>query len=137
MRLLSSLLQKCKVFTFHEMFSGVWQEISQGPKCTSQIWRCAVIGLSFFRVKKLNFGIWQVTCRLYSPVSIVTRQITPSPPSNQPIKKVNNCVSFLSGILDTPGRYLDNALDYQHSRRDITCKAAIGVNYLYAFLQRR
>ena len=50
MRLLSSLLQKCKVFTFHEMFSGVWQEISQGPKCTSQIWRCAVIGLSFQEV---------------------------------------------------------------------------------------
>ena len=36
----------CKVFTLL-IFSGVSREISQGPKCTSQIWTCAVIGLRF------------------------------------------------------------------------------------------
>ena len=50
----SSLFQNYKVFTFHETFlisvfwSEVKREISQGPKCTSQIWKSAVIGLSFF-----------------------------------------------------------------------------------------
>ena len=44
---LSIYSKKCKVFTFHEtflIFSGVLRKISQGPKCTSQIW----IGLCFF-----------------------------------------------------------------------------------------
>ena len=42
--------KKCKVFTFHEtllILSGVSRKICQGPKCTSQIWKCAVIGLPF------------------------------------------------------------------------------------------
>ena len=30
------------------MISRVSCQISQGPKCTSQIWKCAVIGLRFF-----------------------------------------------------------------------------------------
>ena len=29
----------------------VKREISQGPKCTSQIWKSAVIGLRFFQLK--------------------------------------------------------------------------------------
>ena len=33
---------------FFLIFSGVSREISQGPKCTFQIWKCAVIGLLFF-----------------------------------------------------------------------------------------
>jgi len=43
--------KKCKVFTFHEtflIFFGVSRKISQGPKCTFQIWKCPVIGLRFF-----------------------------------------------------------------------------------------
>ena len=46
---MSFFFYTCQVFTFHFLiFSGVSREISQGPKCTSQIWKCAVIGLPFF-----------------------------------------------------------------------------------------
>ena len=33
----------------------VKREISQGPKCTSQIWKSAVIGLRFFPLKSQTF----------------------------------------------------------------------------------
>ena len=43
-------------FTSFYFFSGakVKREISQGPKCSSHIWKSAVIGLRFFPLKSTD-----------------------------------------------------------------------------------
>ena len=84
--------------TFHDIFSGIWQEISQGPKSTFQIQKCAVTGLSFFRVR--NY-IWDLASDVQ--IEFVLTCIHCHSPNYQPPTPDQD---FLSGILDTSGRYL-------------------------------
>ena len=67
-----------KVYTFRDLCDLFWRwvsrEISQGPKCTSQIWKCTVTGLRFLPLQSadvsgegthdepLRTSAWKVIC---------------------------------------------------------------------------
>ena len=62
------------------IFSEVSREISQGPKCTSQILKCAVIGLRFFPL--VSAVVYSGTGTRAEPLTTSAREANISPPSH-------------------------------------------------------